>query len=245
MSPEPVLLSWSGGKDSALALIRLREDPRVEVVGLLTTVTSGYERVSIHGVRRSLLHRQAEELETDLHEIMIEPQSSNQAYEAAWQQSIGQLSGAMAEARRIAFGDIFLEDVRRYREDMAHTLGFSAEFPLWGESSLALADEVIARQITARIVCVDTEVLPADYAGRLYDAALLDTLPEGIDPCGERGEFHTFVSDGPAFRGAVPYIVGDVVLRDDRFAFCDLLTAPATTPTGGCLAREDPNCTDR
>jgi uncharacterized protein (TIGR00290 family) len=193
-------------------------------------VTSGYERISIHGVRRSLLHRQAEKLETDLHEIMIEPQSSNQAYEAAWQQSLEQLTGAMARARRIAFGDIFLEDVRRYREDMAHKLGFEAEFPLWGESTRALADEVIERRITARIVCVDTAVLPADYAGRMYDAVLLDALPEGIDPCGERGEFHTFVSDGPAFRSAVPYIVGDVVLRDERFAFCDLLTAPATIP---------------
>lgn len=218
-----MVLSWSGGKDSALALARLRADPRIEVVGLLTTVTAGYDRVSIHGVRRSLLHAQAEALALPLQEVTLAPVSSNEAYDAALADALGELRARMPGVKRLAFGDIFLEDVRHYREERLAALGFGAIFPLWGESTGDLAGEVFAREIVARLVCVDTQVLPADFAGRRYDAALLDELPAGIDPCGERGEFHTFVSAGPGFRRPVPYSVGEVVLRDERFAFCDLL----------------------
>jgi uncharacterized protein (TIGR00290 family) len=220
-----VVLSWSGGKDSALALSRLRADPRMEVVGLLTTVTAGYQRVSIHGVRRSLLHAQAEALALPLQEVTLAPESSNQAYDAALADALGELRARMPEVKRLAFGDIFLEDVRQYREERVEALGFGATFPLWGESTRDLAREVFASGIAARLVCVDTQVLSADFAGRRYDAALLEELPAGVDPCGERGEFHTFVSAGPGFRRPVSYSVGEVVLRDERFAFCDLLPA--------------------
>ena len=226
-SPHAVVLSWSGGKDSALALARLREDPRVEVAGLLTTVTAGYDRVSIHGVRRTLLHAQAEALGLPLDEVVLEPQSSNAAYERAWSRALGRLRERMPGVRRLAFGDVFLEDVRRYREELARSLGFRSVFPLWGEPTRELAGEVLERGIAARLVCVDTQALPAESAGRAFDADLLDGLPPGIDPCGERGEFHTFVSAGPGFRSPVPYRVGETVLREERFAFCDLLPVGA------------------
>jgi uncharacterized protein (TIGR00290 family) len=220
---EPLILSWSGGKDSALALARLREWPEVEVVGLLTTVTSGYDRISIHGVRRALLHAQAAALGLPVHEVTLEPQSSNEAYERATADALAQVRERTPGVKRLAFGDIFLEDVRRYRETLVDGLGFGAVFPLWGDPSAALADEVIGRGFAARLVCVDTTQLPAAFAGRAYDAALLADLPPGADPCGERGEFHTFVSGGPGFRAPVRYDLGEVVLRDERFAYCDLL----------------------
>ena len=219
-----MLVSWSGGKDSALAFDRLRRDAAWRVVGLLTTVTSGYDRISIHGVRRELLHAQARGLDVPVHEIVIPPQSSNETYERAWADAMRSLPSTMS-ARTIAFGDIFLEDVRAYRESMATTLGFRPVFPIWGEPSRELALEVINAGFAARIVCVDTQSLAADFVGRSYDRAFIDSLPDGIDPCGERGEFHTFVSDGPGFRTPVQYTVGEVVLREERFAYCDLVPA--------------------
>jgi uncharacterized protein (TIGR00290 family) len=222
---EPVLLSWSGGKDSALALERLRRSAKVEVVGLLTTVTEGYDRISIHGVRRALLHAQAAALGLPVHEVSLQPRSSNEQYERATADALAHVRDKTPSVRRIAFGDIFLEDVRSYREQLVGGLGFGAIFPLWGEPSEALAEEVIGRGFQARLVCVDTQSLPAAFAGRAYDGALLADLPPGIDPCGERGEFHTFVSDGPGFNAPVACEVGEVVLRDERFAFCDLLPA--------------------
>ncbi len=225
--PEPIILSWSGGKDSALALARLREDPRVQIIGLLTTVTAGYDRVSIHGVRRTLLHAQSAALGLPVHEVTLQPESSNDAYDAALAQALGALREREPAVRRVAFGDIFLQDVRQYREERIAALGFDGIFPLWRAPTDALAREVIGCGIRARLVCVDTRVLPAAFAGRAYDAALLADLPDGIDPCGENGEFHTFVSAGPGFRAPVSYEVGEVVMRGDRFAFCDLLPADA------------------
>lgn len=230
---EPLILSWSGGKDSALALARLREQDGVEVVGLMTTVTAGYDRVSIHGVRRALLHAQALALGLPLHEVTLEPRSSNEAYERATADALAQVRERWPAVRRLAFGDIFLEDVRRYREDLVGGLGFGSVFPLWGEASAELAEEVIGRGIEARLVCVDTQQLSASFAGRMYDASLLADLPAGTDPCGERGEFHTFVSDGECFRTPVRYRTGEVVLRDERFAFCDLLPVEEKRSTSG------------
>ena len=223
---QPVLLSWSGGKDSALALARLRRNPAFEVVGLLTTVTAAYDRISIHGVRRSLLYDQAAALGIQVHEIILAPQCSNASYEAAWRHALKMLPTEMADARHIAFGDIFLADVRTYREDMARAAGYEALFPLWGEPTQSLAREVVAARFAARVVCVDTHVLDASFAGNPYDDAFLAALPESVDPCGERGEFHTFVSAGPGFHTAVRYELGDTVLRDDRFAYCDLIPHP-------------------
>ncbi|MFN2567602.1 MAG: ATP-binding protein [Gemmatimonadaceae bacterium] len=221
--PEPILLSWSGGKDSALTLAALREDPRIDPVALLTSVTAGYDRVSIHGVRRDLLAAQARAVGLPLHEVWLEPASSNEAYDAAFAAAMAEMRARYPTARRVAFGDLFLEEVRRYREERLAAAGWKGLFPLWGAPTPALARAFIDRGYEARLVCVDTTLLDAAFVGRSYDARLLDDLPEGIDPCGERGEFHTFVSYGPGFDRPVAYDVGEIVIRDGRFAYCDLV----------------------
>ena len=218
-------MSWSGGKDSALALEVVRADPRLHVEALLTTVTSDYERVSIHGVRRELLQAQALALRLPLLEMQIAPRCSNDEYERALSQALVEIRLRHPGVHRIVFGDLFLEDVRRYREERLAALGYTALFPLWGSPTHALGRHLIERGYAARLVCVDTQALDAQFAGRAYDERLLEQLPTTVDPCGERGEFHTFVSDGPGFSNAVAYEVGDVVLRDERFAYCDLLPA--------------------
>jgi uncharacterized protein (TIGR00290 family) len=220
---EPIVLSWSGGKDSALALAALRDDPAVEVVALLTTVTPAYDRISIHGVRRALLAAQSRSLGLPVHEIVLAPQSSNDAYDAAVAAAMRAIHARYPDVRRVAYGDLFLHDVRAYREERISQLGFGCVFPLWGEPTDALARAFVDRGFEARLVCVDTTQLAAEFAGRAFDHALLDALPRGVDPCGERGEFHTFVSAGPGFARAVDYDVGQHVLRDGRFMYCDLV----------------------
>jgi uncharacterized protein (TIGR00290 family) len=229
-SREPIVLSWSGGKDSALALAALRADPVIEVVALVTSITGEYDRVSIHGVRRSLLEKQVQAVGLPLHEISLAPQSSNDAYESALERTLGDVRRAYPAVRRIAYGDLFLEDVRQYREDRLAAMGYGCCFPLWGRPTSVLAEEFIDRGFAARLVCVDTTLLDARFAGRVFDRVFLDELPRGVDPCGERGEFHTFVSAGPGFSAAIPYAVGEVVLRDERFAYRDLTDAAATDP---------------
>ena len=220
--PEPLILSWSGGKDSTLALDTLRASGEHAPIVLLTSVTAGYDRISIHGVRRELLRAQAEALGLPLHELTLQPECSNEAYDAALATALEALR-ARYGARRVAFGDLFLEDVRRYREERVGALGFEPVFPLWGMDTAALAGSFVARGFQARLVCVDTTQLDARFAGRAYDAALLDDLPRTVDPCGENGEFHTFVTCGPGFGAPVACDVGDVVLRGGRFAYCDLV----------------------
>jgi len=227
---EPVALSWSGGKDSSLTLAALRADPRVEVVALLTSVTRGYDRISIHGVRRALLEAQARAVGVPLHEVVLEPECSNDAYEGAFRAAVEGLRGAHPALRRIAFGDLFLADVRAYRERLLASVGLEGLFPLWGLDTRALAERFVADGYQARLVCVDTTQLAAEFAGCAFDAALLAELPPSVDPCGERGEFHTFVSDGPIFTRPVPYGTGPVVLRDGRFAYCDLLAPDVPGP---------------
>jgi uncharacterized protein (TIGR00290 family) len=222
-SPEPIVMSWSGGKDSSLALAALRENPSLEVVALMTTVTHAYDRVSIHGVRRALLRAQAESLGLPLLEIVLEAQSSNEAYDAAVARTLGDVQRRFPAVRRVAFGDLFLEDVRRYREERLTPLGFEGLFPIWGKATDALAREFVDRGFVARLVCVDTTQLDARFTGRVFDHALLAELPATVDPCGERGEFHTFVSAGPGFGRAIDYRVGETVLRDARFSYCDLV----------------------
>jgi uncharacterized protein (TIGR00290 family) len=220
---EPIILSWSGGKDSSLALAALRDDPGVDVVGLLTSVTRGYERISIHGVRRALLDAQVRALALPLYEVVLAPDCSNDAYEAALAHTLDELRQREPQVRRIAYGDLFLEDVRRYREDQLARLDFAGLFPLWDLPTGDLARGFVDRGFEARLVCVDTTQLDRRFAGRAFDHAFLDELPAAVDPCGERGEFHTFVSAGPEFSERIGYRVGEVVLRDDRFAYCDLL----------------------
>jgi uncharacterized protein (TIGR00290 family) len=204
-------------------LAALRDDPRVEPIALLTTVTSGYDRISIHGVRRELLTAQARALGLPLHETWLAPSSSNAAYEAALAASLADLGERYPGVHRIAYGDLFLEDVRRYREERLTALGWEGVFPLWGQATDTLAQSFVDRGYEARLVCVDTTTLPAAFAGRAYDVALLGDLPKHVDPCGERGEFHTFVSYGPGFGERVRYEVGEVVMREERFAYCDLV----------------------
>jgi uncharacterized protein (TIGR00290 family) len=220
---QQVVLSWSGGKDSALALATLMGEPEVEVVGLLTSVTLGYDRISIHGVRRSLLRAQGRALGLPVYEIAVEPSCSNADYESAFHSGLALARARHPDLAAIAFGDLFLEDVRAYRERLLAGTGVRPSFPLWGESTRTLAERCIALGIAARLVCVDTTQLGGEFAGRPFDRALLADLPSAVDPCGERGEFHTFVSDGPGFGTVVEYAVGELVRRDERFVYCDLV----------------------
>jgi uncharacterized protein (TIGR00290 family) len=217
---EPVVLAWSGGKDSALALRALRE-AGTEVACLLTTVTQPYDRVSVHGVRRALLEAQVRSLGLPLATATLPPDCDNAAYEAAFAAALE--PWRERGVRTVAFGDLFLEDIRRYREEQLATLGMRATFPLWEEDTGELARDFLALGYRAVLTVVDTEVLDAGFAGRDYDAELLRDLPEGVDPCGENGEFHTFVYDGSDFTGVVRFERGETVLRDERFAFRELL----------------------
>jgi uncharacterized protein (TIGR00290 family) len=226
--PKQVLLSWSGGKDSALALQALRADPDVEVVGLLTSVTRDYERISVHGVRRSLLERQAERLRLPLFTIELDPVTTNDAYEAAFLAAIERVKRELPGLASIAFGDLFLTDVRAYRERLLAPTGLQPLFPLWGLDTTELARRFVQQGFVARLVCVDTTQLDGSFAHRAFDESLLADLPPSVDPCGERGEFHTFVSYGPGYDGPVEYTVGEAVLRDERFAYGDLIPGEET-----------------
>jgi uncharacterized protein (TIGR00290 family) len=212
-------LSWSGGKDSTLALRALREEQSVEPRALITTVTSSYERISMHGVRRSLLARQAVALGLPVAEVEIPPGCANSLYERLWVDAFA--SADLEGVEAVAFGDLFLEDVRRYREVLLARAGKEGVFPLWGRDTTRLAREFVAAGFRALVVCVDAKQLDGSFAGREFDEGLLADLPAGVDPCGERGEFHTFVYAGPGFLEPIGCAVGDVVERDG-FVFCDL-----------------------
>lgn len=217
-----VALSWSGGKDSALALQALLRDPRVDVSCVMTSVTRQHDRVSVHGVRRELLHEQARRIGLPLVEIWLDQACTNDDYEAAFLEALAEVRRRDPATSAVAFGDLFLEDVRAYRERLLDGTGLRPLFPVWGSDTTALARQVIQDGFAARLVCVDCTQLDESFSGRAYDASLLAELPGEVDPCGERGEFHTFVSDGPMFSAPVPYRVGRTVMRDDRFLFCDL-----------------------
>jgi uncharacterized protein (TIGR00290 family) len=233
MMRKQVLLSWSGGKDSALALQALRADPQIEVAGLLTSVTRDYERISVHGVRRSLLDRQAERLRLPLFTIELDPVTTNDAYEKAFLSALERVRRELPGVTAIAFGDLFLADVRAYRERLLESTGFEPMFPIWGVDTAELARRFVREGFAARIVCVDTTQLDGAFAHRVFDDSLLADLPPGVDPCGERGEFHTFVSDGPGYDGPVEYTVGKTVLRDERFAYGDLIPTIRSRPPAG------------
>lgn len=217
-----VALSWSGGKDSALALQALLADPRMDVACLMTSVTRQYDRVSVHGVRRELLREQARRTGLPLIEIVLDAECNNADYEAAFLSALDEVKRRHPAVTAVAFGDLFLEDVRAYRERLLSGTGCRPVFPLWGVDTTELAQRMVDDGFAARLVCVDCTQLDASFAGRSYDASFLSELPAEVDPCGERGEFHTFVSDGPVFSSPVPYRVGMTVMRDGRFMFCDL-----------------------
>jgi uncharacterized protein (TIGR00290 family) len=219
---KPVVLSWSGGKDSALALDALSRDPSVDIVGLLTSVTRSYDRISVHGVRRSMLEAQVQRLGLPLFEIALNPGCTNDEYEAAFRAALGEIRSKLPDVAHIAFGDLFLEDVRAYRERLLAGSGFDPLFPIWGLDTTTLARRFIADGFVAHLVCVDTTQLDASFAGRAFDEQLLADFPATVDPCGERGEFHTFVSAAPQFSAPIQYRLGETVLRDDRFMFCDI-----------------------
>jgi uncharacterized protein (TIGR00290 family) len=214
------LLSWSSGKDSAWTLHTLRRDQRYEVVGLMTTINSVADRVAMHAVRTELLRRQAGAAGLPVRELSIPSPCSNEQYEAVMRQAI---ETAKAEAIDcFAFGDLFLQDIREYREKQLQGTGLTPLFPIWGRDTHELAREMIAGGLRARITCVDPRVLSADLAGREFDLQLLHDLPDTADPCGERGEFHTFAYDGPMFRAPIAISSGEIVTRDG-FVFADLI----------------------
>jgi len=221
MSHQPkTLLSWSSGKDSAWSLHVLRTRQDAEVVGLLTTINEAYSRVAMHAVRVELLEAQAKAVGLPLWKIPIPSPCSNAEYEAAM---LAAIQRAKAEGiNTFAFGDLFLEEIRRYREECLSGTGISPLFPIWASPTRELVREMIDAGLRARVTCVDPKQLPASFVGREFDAQFLADLPPNVDPCGERGEFHTFAYDGPMFRYPVPVQLGEIVEREG-FVFADLL----------------------
>lgn len=216
-----LLLCWSGGKDCALALNELVREGEYSVAGILTTVTDDYDRISMHGVRTTLLEKQADSLKLPLEKVFIRKNASNEEYEERMSDVLGRYK--MEGVRTVAFGDIFLEDLRSYREQKLRGLDMHALFPLWKNDTGALARHFIELGFRAIVSCVDTQLLDAGFAGREFDRSFLEDLPSMVDPCGENGEFHTFVYDGPIFRDVIRFSKGEIVIRDERFSFCDLL----------------------
>lgn len=219
MDTEKVLLSWSGGKDSSMALYKIQQSHRYEVAALITTVTRDY--VSMHGLRSTLLEAQASSLGLSLEKVFISKNPSNDEYES-------QMEGILLKYQNhgvssVVFGDIFLEDLRRYREDNLARIGMKGVFPLWGRDTSDLAHDFIDSGFRAVIICVDSNALYGRFVGRAFDKQFLSELPPAVDPYGENGEFHSFVYAGPIFKESILYAVGDVVLRDSRFYYCDLL----------------------
>ncbi len=222
----PALLSWSGGKDAAWTLHTTRMHGELEIVGLLTTFTEGHDRVSMQGIRRDVLHAQARATGLPLVEAWIPQAATNAAYEAAFGDALAEASRRWPGVREIAFGDLFLADIRAYRDALCARFGWTPHYPLFGRDTVQLARTMIDGGLRAHLCCVDTSQLDRAFAGRAFDEALLRDLPTGIDPCGENGEFHTMVSAGPMFARPLPFERGETVLRDDRFAYADFLLAP-------------------
>ncbi len=221
------LVSWSSGKDSAWMVHVLRRQGEVHLAGILTTVNEKYARVAMHAVREELLEAQADALGLPLWKVPIPSPCPNEIYERAMAAAVAR---AIADGfTHMAFGDLFLEDIRRYREEKLAGTGLAPIFPLFGADTAQLARDMIAGGLKARLTCVNPKVLDATFAGRDFDAALLRELPSSVDPCGERGEFHSFAYDGPMFSRAIPIASGEVVERDG-FVFADVLPMTRSTP---------------
>ena len=224
-----LLLSWSSGKDSAWALFCLQRRAEFEVAGLLTTLNAAFDRVAMHSTRRDLLEAQARAAGLPLYSVPLPWPCSNSQYEKAMSTACETAVAGGIEA--IAFGDLFLEDVRRYREERLRDTELTPVFPIWAMETRRLAQEMVTAGLKARIVCVDPKKLPKEFAGREFDAEFLGDLPAGVDPCGENGEFHSFVYAGPMFRVAIPVASGEVVERDG-FVFADVLLAETVVTPG-------------
>src|SRR5262249_43575598 len=223
-----VLVSWSGGKDSCLALCEIQQAQQHKVIALVTTITRDYERISMHGVRRVLLEQQAESLGLPLHEVLIGKSASNEEYEAKLIEAIS--SYAPRQVESIVFGDLFLQDIKLYRDQFLARHNLHGIYPIWRRNTHELIKQFINLGFKAIITCVDSQKLDGSFAGRLIDESLLAELPSQIDPCGENGEFHTFVFDGPNFSHSVNFNIGETVKREG-FWFCDLLpTGSADSP---------------
>jgi uncharacterized protein (TIGR00290 family) len=216
-----VLLTWSGGKDSALALYELQRKHDHEILALLTTLTEEYNRISMHGIRDILLEFQVNSLSLPVERVYLSKDSCNEEYGAKMSEVLQKYLRVGVSG--VVFGDIFLEDLRKYREDNLSKIGMKAIFPIWKRDTAELAYEFIDLGFKAIITCVDSHVLDRTFVGRYFDRQLLSEFPSMVDPCGENGEFHSFVFDGPIFQKSVSYIKGEVVLRDDRFWYCDLI----------------------
>jgi uncharacterized protein (TIGR00290 family) len=218
---ERVLFSWSGGKDSALALYELQKTQRYEIAALITTVTADYDRISMHGVRRALLESQADALSLPLEKILITRGADNAEYENKMRALLEKYFAR--GVRSVVFGDIFLEDLRKYREDNLAQVGMRGIFPIWKRDSVELGQAFVALGFEAITTCVDSQVLDRRFVGRFFDESFLSDLPAGIDPCGENGEFHSFAFNGPIFKNKIAFSKGETVLRDNRFYYCDLI----------------------
>ena len=218
---EKILLSWSGGKDSALTLYELQKDKNYEIIALVTTITEDYDRVSMHGVRRALIEQQADSLGIELEKVLISRNASNQEYESKLFEVLSRFMDL--GINMVAFGDLFLEDIRRYREDFLKKIGMQGIFPIWKRNTRELAEIFLNLGFKAIISCVDSELIDKSFAGREFDEQFLSDLPAGVDPFGENGEFHTFVYAGHIFQIPLIFAKGEVVLRDNRFYYCDLI----------------------
>jgi uncharacterized protein (TIGR00290 family) len=220
--PTPVVFSWSAGKDSAFGLWTVLGDPSYKVRALLTTVTEGYNRVSMSGVREELLHRQADVLGLPVVKVMIPPSCPNELYEQRIASTLA--AEALRGIDHVAFSDLFLEDVRAYREERLGSAGKHGVFPLWGRDTTELARDMVTAGFRAIVVCVDPRALDPSFAGRDFDDGFLADLPPSVDPCGENGEFHTFVWGAPMYREPISCRTGEVVTRDG-FVYCDVVPA--------------------
>lgn len=228
---QQVVISLSGGKDAAWTLHVLRQSPDYDVVCLLTTVTEGFERIAMHGIRREVLHAQADAIGLPVIEARLPQRADNATYENVFAKGLSSVRERWPGIRHIAFGDLHLADIKAYRDAQCVRLGWTPMYPLFGSDTRALAGEMLDGGLRAVLCCVDTQQLDAHFVGRNFDTQLLGELPPSVDHCGEHGEFHTCVHAGPMFKHTLELQRGDVVLRDERFAFIDLLLEPSSNPT--------------
>jgi len=227
---EKVLFSWSGGKDSALALYEIRKGQDFEIISLITTITEDYDRISMHGVRRVLLENQAESVGIPLYNIFISKNSSDEEYGHKMREMLTHFSRLGVTA--VVFGDIFLEDLRRFREDQLSKVGMKGLFPLWKKDTTELAHQFINLGFRAIVTSTDSKMLDGNFVGREMDEKFLTQIPPTVDPCGENGEFHSFVFSGPIFKKRIRFRVGEVVFRENRFYYCDLEPVLPTKSSG-------------